>query len=150
MILISHRGNTNGRLESWENEPTYIDLAIRKGLDVEIDVWYKDKMLWLGHDEPKYGVDFSWFRDRLTKLWIHCKNTAAVVYFKDCGYDINYFWHQEDDLTLTSKGHIWAYPGKQPIKGSIAVMPEIHGDDLSECLGICSDNPELYTKQTEE
>ncbi len=25
MILISHRGNTNGKFESYENEPTYID-----------------------------------------------------------------------------------------------------------------------------
>jgi hypothetical protein len=34
---------------------------------------------------------------------------------------------------------ICAYPGKQPIKGSIAVMPEIHNDDLDACVGICSD-----------
>ena len=24
----------------------------------------------------------------------------------------HYFWHQEDDYTITSKGIIWAYPGK--------------------------------------
>jgi hypothetical protein len=148
MILISHRGNTNGRLESWENEPTYIDLAIEKGFDVEIDVWYKDKMLWLGHDEAQYCVDFRWFLDRLTKIWVHCKNTEAVVYFKDCGYDVNYFWHQSDDVTLTSKNNIWAYPGKQPIYGSIAVMPELFNDDLSQCIGICSDFVESYKKDT--
>ena len=53
--------------------------------------------------------------------------------------DIHCFWHQEDDATLTSKGYIWAYPGKQPIKNSIAVMPEIYSDDVSKCIGICSD-----------
>jgi hypothetical protein len=146
MILISHRGNVNGRFESYENEPNYIDLAIKKGYDVEIDVWVKDNTLWLGHDKPQYGIDFNFIKDRLLNLWVHCKNVEAVVYLKECGYPVNYFWHQEDTLTLTSQNHIWVYPGKQPIKDSIAVMPEIHNDDVSECIGICSDNIEEYKK----
>ena len=146
MILISHRGNIDGRLESWENEPTYIDLAISKGYDVEIDVWYVDGILYLGHDKPDYGVEFRWFRDRISKLWIHCKNIDAVIFFKESQYEFNYFWHQEDTITLTSKNHIWVYPGKQPIKNSIAVMPEINDDDISKCLGVCSDYIEKYSK----
>jgi hypothetical protein len=144
MILISHRGNTNGKFESWENEPTYIDKAISEGYNVEVDVWCKDNTLWLGHDKPDYVVDFRWFRDRLSKLWVHCKNIEAVLYFKECGYNINFFWHENDTVTLTSKGYIWAYPGKQPIKNSIAVMPEINNDKTIDCLGICSDYIERY------
>jgi hypothetical protein len=144
MILISHRGNINGKFESWENEPTYIDKAISEGYDVEVDAWYKDEILWLGHDKPDYGIDFRWVRDRLSKLWIHCKNTEAVVYFKECGYDVNYFWHEEDTLTLTSHNNLWVYPGKQPIRNSIAVMPEINNDDISKCLGVCSDKIKEY------
>ena len=49
-------------------------------------------------------------------------------------------------ITLTSKNYIWAYPGKQPIKNSIAVLPEIYQDNLSECLGVCSDYIENYNK----
>lgn len=147
MILIAHRGNVNGRFESWENEPTYIDLAIKKGYDVEIDVWFKDNMLWLGHDKPDYGIDFRFIRDRLSKLWVHCKNVEAVVYFKECGYPVNYFWHEEDTLTLTSHNHLWVYPAKQPILNSIAVMPELNNDDVSQCLGICSDYIEKYKQQ---
>ena len=140
MILISHRGNINGRFESWENEPTYIDLAISKGYDVEVDIWYKDNMLWLGHDKPDYGIDFKFIKDRNSKLWIHCKNIEAVLYFKECDYDVNYFWHQEDDITLTSKGYMWTYPGKKLTKYSIAVMPEnIQFDNISVAYGICSD-----------
>jgi hypothetical protein len=146
MIYISHRGNVDGRLPSYENEPNYIDSAISKGYDVEVDVWYKDKILWLGHDKPDYGVDFSWFVERLPKLWIHCKNIESVVFFKECGYDVNYFWHEEDTITLTSKNYIWAYPGKQPIKDSIAVMPELFNDDTTKCLGICSDYVSNYLK----
>jgi len=139
MILIAHRGNTNGPFESFENEPAYIDKAIKESYNVEVDVWYKDKMLWLGHDKPDYGVDFRWFRARLSKLWIHCKNIEAVIFFSECGYDFNYFWHENDTITLTSTKKIWAFPGKQPIKNSISVMPELFEDDTSECLGICSD-----------
>jgi hypothetical protein len=144
MILISHRGNINGKFESYENEPNYIDLALSKGYDVEIDVWYVDNLLYLGHDKPQYGINFRWIQDRFDKLWIHCKNVEAVVYFKECGYDVNYFWHQEDTLTLTSKNHLWVYPGKQPINKSIAVMPEIHNEDTTNCFGVCSDYIENY------
>ncbi len=139
MILISHRGNTNGKFESYENEPMYIDKAISDGFDVEVDVWYKDNILWLGHDQAQYGIDFKWIKDRIDKLWIHCKNVEAINYFKTCGYDFNYFWHENDTLTLTSKNYIWVYPGKQPIENSIAVMPEIYNDDISKCIGVCSD-----------
>ena len=91
MILISHRGNINGKLESYENEPNYIDLAITKGFDVEIDVWVKDGIIFLGHDKPQYGVDFRWFKDRISKLWIHCKNVESVIFFKQSHYDFNFF-----------------------------------------------------------
>lgn len=151
MILISHRGNIGGRLESYENEPNYIDKAIKEEFDVEVDVWYINTEqfgwgLFLGHDGPQYAVDFSWFIERLPKLWIHCKNIESVLFFKECGYDVNYFWHEEDTITLTSKNYIWAYPGKQPIKNSIAVMPELFNDDITKCLGICSDYISNYLK----
>jgi hypothetical protein len=146
MKLIAHRGNINGRMESWENEPTYIDLAIQKGYDVEVDVWYKDNTLWLGHDKPDYGMNFKWFIDRSDKLWVHCKNLEAMTFFHEssglCGF--NYFWHENDTITLTSLNYIWAYPNKQPIKNSIAVMPELFNDDVSSAIGVCSDFIEKY------
>lgn len=149
MILIAHRGNTNGRFESWENEPTYVDKAIEHGFDVEIDVWYikTDKlgwMLFLGHDKPQYKVDFTWFSERIDKLWIHCKNIEAMEFFAKHEYHYNFFWHQEDTVTLTSKKFIWAYPGTQPISSSIAVLPEIHNDNTDKCIGICSDYIENF------
>lgn len=144
MKLIAHRGNTGGRLEHWENEPTYIDLAIKKGFDVEVDVWFKDGMLFLGHDKPLYGMSFKWFHDRVTNLWVHCKNKEAAIYFNTLDYKFNYFWHENDFMTLTSYNIMWVYPGNQPIKNSIAVMPELNDDNISECLGICSDNVEKY------
>lgn len=143
-ILISHRGNVDG-ISKLENKPTYIDSAIEAGYDVEIDVWKIGTTLHLGHDEPQYGISQRWLNERHDKLWIHCKNVEAVEWFNSTD-GLNYFWHEEDTLTLTSKGYMWVYPGKQPIVGSIAVMPEIHNDDISKCLGICSDVIEKYNK----
>jgi len=142
MILISHRGNTNGKFESYENEPAYIDKAISEGFDVEIDVWMVDGQLFLGHDKPQYGITWEYFKDKVDKVWIHCKNIEALYWVRET--KLHYFWHENDMVTLTSKNYIWAYPGKQPIKGSIAVMPEIYNDDLDSCMGICSDYIKKY------
>ena len=144
MILISHRGNINGKIESLENNPEYIDEALLKEYDVEIDVWVIEGNFYLGHDEPQYGITLEWLDKRKNELWIHCKNIEAIEWFNSLFNTYNYFWHQEDTLTLTSKGYIWVYPGKQSIKNSIAVMPEIYHDDTSQCLGICSDYIQNY------
>jgi hypothetical protein len=146
-MIISHRGNVNGKNESLENYPDYIDEAIKCQFDVEIDVWKKNEFeIILGHYEPQYQVKISWLLERKDKLWIHCKNVEAIIYFNKIN-DFNYFWHQNDDVTLTSKSYIWAYPGKQPIENSIAVMPEVFNDDVSACLGICTDFPIRYKNE---
>lgn len=147
MIYISHRGNINGRIEDVENKPEYINDTILLGYDVEVDVWFVDGEWWLGHDNPQYKISVEWLEERQDKLWIHCKNVDAMVELESGNkhYDgFNFFWHETDTLTLTSLSFIWAYPGKQPIKGSIAVMPEIHDEDVSQCYGICSDYIEKY------
>lgn len=138
MILISHRGNINGVFELLENNPNYIDKAIFEGFDVEVDVWVINNKLFLGHDSPQYPIDVEWVNSKNHKLWIHCKNIMALEFFTAFKPTINYFWHEKDTLTLTSHNYIWAYPGKQPIKNSIAVMPEIYDDIITECVGVCS------------
>jgi hypothetical protein len=148
MILISHRGNINGKIEEAENRPDYLDDAIGLGYDVEVDIWAKGGILYLGHDEPQHEIDLDWLLNRKNKLWVHCKNIKAIEYFHHI--DLNYFWHDADTMTLTSKGHIWVYPGKQPVKNSIAVMPELKyrltgiEEDLSVCSGVCSDYIKNY------
>ena len=52
------------------------------------------------------------------------------------------FWHQDDDVTLTSKGYIWTYTGKQLTDKSIAVLPELDSEFIissKKIVGICSD-----------
>lgn len=138
MILIAHRGNLNGPNPAEENCPEYIDAALAAGFDAEIDLWVVNDQLFLGHDAPQYPIDLAWLEARYTNLWIHCKNIPALEYM-DLAWLFNYFWHESDTLTLTSKRDIWVYPGRQPVRDSIAVMPEIHNDDISSCRGLCSD-----------
>lgn len=144
MILISHRGNINGKIEEAENRPDYIDDTIKMGYDVEIDMWWVDGRTYLGHDEPQYEVDDNWLNKRIDRLWIHCKNIELLNWIRSTS--LHYFWHENDTITLTSKNYIWAYPGKQSIIGSIAVMPEIYNDNISQCLGVCSDYIQNYKK----
>jgi hypothetical protein len=143
MILISHRGNVNGPDFESENKPEYIMSAIDQGYDVEIDIWMIEGLLFLGHDKPQYGVTQDWLNKMVDKLWIHCKNIEAVEWFTMVK-SFNYFWHEEDTITLTSKGYIWVYPGKQPVKNSIAVKPELHNDSYEYAMGVCSDYIEKY------
>jgi hypothetical protein len=134
MILISHRGNINGIKSDLENKSEYINEALNQGFDVEIDVWWIDNQFYLGHDEPRYLVK----EDFLKKdgLWCHAKNIDALNRMIDNGRT-HCFWHQEDDVTLTSEGYLWTYPGKQLTSNSIAVLPE--GNVPDDIAGICSD-----------
>ena len=144
MVLISHRGNINGINTEKENDPNYIDAALNRGFDVEIDIWYIDNAFYLGHDKPQHSITQDWLYRRKNKLWVHCKNVESL--HKLSTKPIHYFWHENDTLTLTSKKVIWAYPGKQPIKNSIAVLPELNNDNVNKCLGVCSDFILKYLK----
>lgn len=144
MILISHRGNINGKFELYENEPNYIKKAYDNGYDVEIDVWYINNIFYLGHDKPLYKIDLEFLKNN--HFWIHCKNIECL-YELSKYKDIHYFWHQNDDYTLTSWNILWTYPGKKLTNRSVAVLPENvdYADyELKNCYGICSDNIKNY------
>jgi len=152
MKLISHRGNLDGKNPDMENKPDYIVDALDSGYDVEIDVWFIDSKWYLGHDVPTYKIDFYEFIYDTKKLWLHIKNVEAfnelTILSKELKIDwINYFWHQNDDYTLTSGGYIWTYPGKQLMKNSISVLPEKNDliyEDIKHCYGVCSDYIKKY------
>lgn len=141
MKYISHRGNTVGKNEETENNPAQIIKTLEEGFDVEIDVWYINQKFFLGHDEPKYEVDETFLEKE--NLWCHAKNIDSLLFMLK-NSKIHCFWHEKDTLTLTSRNYIWAYPGNQPLKNSIAVMPELYNDNIKLCSGICSDNIKFY------
>lgn len=146
MKLIAHRGNTDGPNPLKENHPEYIESAINDGFDVEIDIRYlpEDQNFYLGHDNPQYIIGWYWLSKYSDKLWIHCKNLPALYEFSKNTSSFNYFWHQTDQYTLTSKNHIWTYPGQPYTSNSIIVMPELSYKNIKDlkayyCHGVCSD-----------
>ena len=145
MILISHRGNINGKNPEKENHPDYIWVAIQAGYEVEIDVWFKDNKFMLGHDEPQYEFPFELIDQHYPKLWIHCKNIDALSKLNELdpnGSKVNYFWHVNDLGTLTSKSYIWS---TNLINNGILVMPEMfNSKPIKTTIGICSDYIEKY------
>lgn len=141
MILISHRGNLNGPQPENENRPDYIEKALLN-YNVEIDIFFYKNELWLGHDNPQYKIkNLNWLENN--KLWCHAKNLEALD--KMLKYPkIHCFWHQNDDVTLTSKGYMWTYPNKRLFSNSIAVIKEkLDKNVLPACSGICSDYVEI-------
>jgi len=110
------------------------------GYDVEIDIWLVNNKIYLGHSDPLYEVDLSFILDISDKSWFHCKNLESLHMFSKITKTCNFFWHQEDNYTLTSKGHIWTYPGNQTSEISVLVDLDLKSN-LDNCIlyGICSD-----------
>jgi hypothetical protein len=143
--LISHRGNIIGKNPNRENSPQYINEAIDKGFDVEIDIRSINGSFYLGHDNPDYLISINFLEKLKDYLWIHCKNIEALSILK---LDYHCFFHNIDDVTLTSRGYLWTYPGKELGKDSICVMPELSNQSneyiFKNCVGICSDTISIY------
>jgi hypothetical protein len=141
MKIIAHRGNLNGKSTN-ENHPDQIKKALDMGFDVEIDVWHKDNLIYLGHDFPEYEVKLSWLNLYKNFFWIHLKNVDCYDVFLNT--DFNYFWHENDKFTLTSKCIPWCYP-KIYLKNGVTVL--LDKQNISKDLyGICTDYPIYWMK----
>lgn len=147
MLLIAHRGLTDGPNALLENTPEQIHRALRAGYGVEVDLWYRDDQFFLGHDAPVHPCDWQLLTQ--DRLWIHCKDTTTFFRLRHINNGLNFFFHDRDDIVLTSQGDIWTYLGQPHTLSawSIAVMPEMTYDwdeikqlhDSNACYAICSD-----------
>ena len=153
MKIVAHRGLLNGPDKELENRPSTIYNALENGFDVEIDMWWNEneQKYYLGHDEPQYKCPFEFlFGDHVDKIWYHCKDLLAfrtmISELSVAGHpQRNIFYHTEEDVVLTSKGHMWSFPGKA-YAGSYAVLPEITQDVPlpQDIAGICTDYALYY------
>ena len=158
VLLIAHRGNTNGPNKVMENEPEYIKKAIDQGFYCEIDVWVvneeNENYIFLGHDNPQIFINLEFLQRYFDKLFIHCKSIKTLIYFKELeekeGNKFEYFFHNFDNCTITSKGRLWGNINTFVNKNIITVMPEnrntISTDKIQiktflieNSFGICSD-----------
>lgn len=146
MKIISHRGNLTGINLIRENSIDYIEEAISEGFDVEIDLRVEDDQCYLGHDDPQYFVTMEWLRRYKDVLWIHCKNLEALEKLSSSVVEFNYFWHENDCYTMTSKGIGWCLVGQKPYFNSVIVLPESvdQPEYIKNSFGICTDTPLFY------
>lgn len=113
MKLISHRGNIIGPNFKRENSPSYIDIAISSGYDVEIDINFLNGNFYLGHDTPDYQITDVWMIARKTNLWFHCKNlnsaTELINLQEKFNIEFKFFCHSVDTFVLTSNQCVWVH-----------------------------------------
>lgn len=156
MKIIAHRGNLNGPNPLRENSPDYIEEAIYEGFDVEIDLWVENDRCYLGHDDPQYFVTMEWLEKYKNIFWIHCKDREALEKISSSSIEFNYFYHEHDRYTLTSKGIGWVLVDQKPFKNAIVVLPELMSfyNTIEEkyaiimnTKGICTDKPLFYQKE---
>lgn len=152
MKYIAHRGLIDGPNKELENRPEQIKTVLEMGYDCEVDLWRIGQKWFLGHDAPQYEVDEEFVK--LDGLWIHCKNLEALyVLSTSTNFLYTFFWHQNDDFTLTSDGYIWTYPDKDLSNISIAVMPELFPKYWEyikqvEIAGVCTDYITKFIEET--
>ncbi len=143
MRLIAHRANLNGSSPKTENSPEAIQQALAAGYQVEVDVWADGRKLMLGHDKGVYPTTLSYLSN--SDIIVHCKNAEALMAVY--GSALNYFWHQDDDYTVSSHGDLLIKPSSLPVPSGIILMPELSPfplDLIKLCAGVCTDKPSLY------
>jgi hypothetical protein len=137
MKIIAHRSNLNGSKIDRENKPFAIQECINLNFDAEIDVWFKESNFYLGHDSPIDKIDFSFLKDNSKRLWIHAKNIEAIPVLKQM--DLNWFWHETDKMTITSKGYIWCFPNTYIESGITVELGKKTA--IPNVFGVCTDYP---------
>lgn len=140
MKIIAHRGNMNGP-SKYENTNKAIRMAIDAGFDIEIDVIEnKEPGIWLGHDEPQELLDIKLLNYNKNRIWVHVKSPSLIKELKIIG--ANYFWHENDLLTLTSHKYQWClnkyYPNEKQ-NDLIAVVLNGPPSTVDNYSGICTD-----------
>ena len=149
--FICHRGNLERKELLTENAPALLDKRITDGYDVELDVWYKDNQLFLGHDNPEHPITFEWLMQS-SKKYIHTKNAQTLEYLLlRCGkegYNPNIFYHTGEHYSLTTRNHIIVLPGQEILAGSVNMMPEMSPTlkDSSQAYAVCSDSFSNFSK----
>ncbi len=156
----AHRGNTEGRDESRENDPSYLLEALAGGFEVEADVWYDEETVsfWFGYEEPMYEFPLSLVSH--PRVLVRAMDIVSLnkLMSLPVGIRPHVYYHKSDDDTLTSEGKIWSNCQGTESDGfegdaSIAAMNEFEGNlailQRGVAHGICSDDVSLLKMTVE-
>jgi len=136
--FIAHRGNCYGANPDLENHVDYLTAAYRAVGAVEVDVQTVAGQLYLGHNEPQEPADIDMLMQ--VNWFCHAKDIETLGTLLTAG--VHTFWHQEDTVTLTSKGFIWCYPGIN-LEHNRSIWLDFEGAiqdmDSVNAWGLCAD-----------
>jgi len=145
MDFIAHRGNYQGRDSTRENTQEYMNEAIEAGHHVEVDVQLLNGVLWYGHDNPQAWADEKFLAKR--EVIVHAKTIECIPPLMHI--DAHFFFHDQDDCTLTSNGWVWCYPGKH-VQCSKGVWLDLHNkplpDNIPAIRAICGDDAAIMNR----
>lgn len=145
--IFAHRGNTLANPNVENNPESVLDTLAT--FSVELDVWWHDDHIFLGHDNPEHKVDIEFLRNK--NIICHAKTISTLSYLNQFG-DINVFFQERDDICLTSQGfevvQSTVSPGVTPHPNTIFV--DLDGNLIDKVrlgfLGVITDVPEKYLK----
>lgn len=148
MKIISHRGNLEGPNLEYENTKEYIDIALEKNFDVEIDLWNVENEYFLGHNKADYKVSLEWLEKRKENLWIHTKNFNAFESLLEINRNFIFFYYTSEPLVLVSNGKIWTHSPKKIVNPKNCIIPLLGKTGLGKSnvknwFGVCTDFPIL-------
>jgi len=155
MKIISHRGNLNGSNPKTENTPEQIDFALKKGFDVEVDLWKINDKFFLGHDEPHNEVSIEWLENRKQNLWIHTKNFHAFETLLEIKRNFIFFYYTKEPLVLVSNGKIWTHSPKKIVNPKNCIIPLLGEKDVLKSnfknwFGVCTDYPIAFSEKNDK
>ena len=144
MLFISNRGNLSGPNLQRENDPEYIEKALKLGYHVAVDVWLipenNQPTLALGDLQPKYKVSLDFLQS--PGIIARTTNIVCLQYLlSNCVHVVT----NGSTPSLSSQGLIWTPAGSRIVTPErVLVMPEWFTSDLktairAPCKGFCSD-----------
>ena len=142
--------NVKDGSDSNSNSELYMPLP----LHATVKLFNEDKTSsYFSENNSEFLEETGYQCENLKYLLLHCKNLDALYELMRRPFKYVYFWHQEDDFTLTSNDVIWTYPGKHLTNKSVAVVPERcesywkHVKTL-DLVGVCTDYVEKFISET--
>lgn len=139
MVKIAHRGNYQGKNPERENTVAYIKEALDAGYWVEVDVQCSGGHMFFGHDGRQEIIDYGIIKH--PNVICHAKDLESLSHL--LLFDTHCFWHEEDNVTLTSQKLIWCYPNVHLVDEN-AIWLDFTGapfpSGVENIFGICTDD----------
>lgn len=144
--FIAHRGNMSGPQPTFENTDGYLKHAYSQNCLVEADIIQYQGKLYYGHDEPDQLADLEFLAK--DGVFCHAKTLETLGALLDM--NLTCFWHERDQVTLTSNNKIWCYPGYHPIHRD-AIWLDLHDCPIpsryvGQIYAICGDYKDVLFK----